>query len=397
MDVLVYGFARAPGALPEIMNVGAGTLRLRFRGLSEAPSFTGHDAVLLPFDAYLPWREGGEGERRLTELHLRAQMEVRRAAAAGVSVGFLYEDAFAHDLSSEDLVRLSLGGMVLEGLGLEAAPLPGPVDRMQVLAPAFASFLRRFGVAESYLEARRPVPGLHPLCRTPARQLTGVALQEGKGSILFLPGDPRHRFLEFFTSLGQALAHEREGLSSGTDFLFTEERELLAERERTRSRLAGIEMRLDQFRRRRRLLALVAANLERRLPEWFATFLGLELVPAGEAGVFFLEEPPRALLGATASYAGDALLGLEEIRDELVASERLEAGRPTLLFLAAGATQEPPAGAGSETPFDLAAESARAGIHLFAPDDLLRLIDREPAQVTADALVAGLRGRASAC
>jgi len=200
----VYGFARGPGLLPEIMNVGVGSLRLRFRGLAEQPVFTGHDAVLLPFDTYQDWLPGlsADGEPLL---HDRARAEIRRATVAGVTVGFLYEDCFAHWHSPEDLGRHSLGAQFLAELGLVATPLPGPTDDLEALVPCFAEYLRRFGVTESRFEARDSDVRLLPLVRTSEGDLTGVAGRTGSGDLLFLPGDPGRRFLEFFVALGAAL------------------------------------------------------------------------------------------------------------------------------------------------------------------------------------------------
>lgn len=192
------------------MNVGVGTLRLRFRGLAEQPVFTGQGAVLLPFDTYQDWLPGldADGEERL---HRRARAEVQRALAAGVTVGFLYEDCFAHWPEPGDLGRHSLGAQLLAECGLAAVPLAGPTDGLEPLVPCFAEYLRRFGVAESGFEVRDAEASLQPLARTAAGELTAVAGRAGVGELLFLPGDPGPRFLEFFAALGSALEGWRAG------------------------------------------------------------------------------------------------------------------------------------------------------------------------------------------
>ena len=186
------------------MNVGVGSLHFRFRGLAEQPVFTGHDVVLLPFDTYQDWLPGLSADAEPL-LHGRARAEIHRAAAAGVTVGFLYEDCFAHWHSPEDLERHSLGAQLLSELGLVAAPLSGPTDGLEALVPCFADYLRRFGVAESCFERRDAGVPVQALARTAEGDLAGLAGRSGPGDLLFLPGDPGPRFLEFFAALGAAL------------------------------------------------------------------------------------------------------------------------------------------------------------------------------------------------
>jgi hypothetical protein len=361
------------------MNVGVGSLRLRFRGLSESPTFTGHGAVFLPFDTYHLWTAGEADPRRHAELHLRARLELGRAAAAGATIGFVYEDCFAHYTDPGDLEIQSLGAMVLGELGLTPAPLPGPEDRFEVLAPAFSVYLRRFGIAESFLRPRDVRGGLHPLCRTGERQLTGVAVPQGKGNVLFLPGDPRNRFLEFFTSLGEAVQHYRSQ-EEGISYVFEEEQELLERRNEALLDLERIENRLDLYRRRRRLLELIPANPQRRLPEWFVTFMGIGVRAAREEGVFLLADgepgpgPAQAILAVSAGSGSDALLALQASRAALTATSALSPEAPAILYLA---TEEcSPEGAASRT--DLRQEGKRSGLLLLRPEDLLRFLDSCP-------------------
>jgi hypothetical protein len=385
MEVLVYGFSRRPGELPEIMNVGAGSLRLKFRGLSALPAFLGFDAVILPFDTYQPWMEGEVDPRRQAELHLRARVELLRAAGSGATVGFVYEDCFTHYTELADLEVHSLGTMVLADLGLSPAPLPGPEDRFQVLAPAFDRYLERFGIAESFLEIRRPCPGLHTLCRTGARQITGVAAPEGDGRILFLPGDPRNRFLEFFTALGGALQRFRDGEEAevnGDEYVSAGELELRRSRNGMLRSLATIESRLDAYRRRRRWLALLSVNPQRRVPEWFAAFLGLEVRPAGESGIFLIPgsagegAAPLAILGVATSSACDTLLSLQATRNDLPRRDGETAGPPAILLLATGPGARR-AGAPVSGGCRLAEKARKAGVLLLSPERLLRFLDEE--------------------
>jgi hypothetical protein len=213
MDVLVYGFARGPGRLPEIMNVSIGGTRLRFRALSESPCFTGHDAVVLPFDTFSAWMDGAPGDAALSRLHLRARLEVLRAASAGVILAFLYEDCFAHFTDDASLLNHSLGAMVLADLGLAAARLSGPEDALEALEPCFAAWLRRFGLTESHFEPLGAVNATRPICRTTEGLIAGLAAREGSGQVLFLPAEPPGRFLEFFADLGTALACYRGACS----------------------------------------------------------------------------------------------------------------------------------------------------------------------------------------
>ena len=400
IDLLVYGFSRKPGALPEIMNVGVGGLRMKFRGLAEEPCFTGHDAVILPFDTYYSWMEGGDRNHLLSDIHLRTRVEVLRAAAAGVTVGFLYEDCFAHFADPGDLLQRSLGAMTLNGLGLSPVPLPAPEDDLEVLASPFECYLRRFGICESYLKATRRLARLHPICRTSAHQLTGVAAEEGKGRILFLPGDPRNRFLEFFTVLGEALHRFQCGKVAGTSFIFAAERALLAEREMIAEQSRQNERRLDTFRRRRELLALVAADPDRFLPEWFSTFLGLELQVTTEAGCYHLlagagrSPPPSALVAVAIRSAGDALVALQEIRAQQVGNASLPADAAIFLYLTDEALHDTTAG--SPLAFDLEGAAHEVGIGLLRPVDLFRLLDESnrhgrPVALADLQRVAGLR------
>ncbi|TDI41570.1 MAG: hypothetical protein E2P00_07165 [Acidobacteria bacterium] len=371
MEVLVYGFARGPGQLPEVMNVACGHLHLKLRALSETPSFDGFDAVVLPFDTYHPWDRDGAAADRLTELHVRAGVAVHRAVAAGAAVVFIYQDCFAHYPEPGELAARSLGGMVLAELGLSACPLPGPEDGLQVLAPAFEPFLRRFGISESYLEVQDSRRELQPLCRTRDRLLTGVAAREGRGALLLLPGEPRRRSLAFFSSLGEGLAHFRAGVECATGYLFAEERTLLQEREEARKRLGRLEDRLERFRRCRDLLAASTANPGRRLPEWFATFLGMKLSPAGEEEVFVFESGVGGVAGRL-SLGGDnpahALLALSEGRQEPSSPPCSPGEIPVLLFLHDGMPQ----GRAGEC---LRAAARDAGVGLLEPVDLLKLVE----------------------
>ena len=371
MEVLVYGFPRGPGQLPEVMNVACGPLHLKLRALSESPSFDGFDAVLLPFDTYHPWDRDGAAADRLTELHVRAGVAVRCAVTAGAAVVFIYQDCFAHYSEPGELAARSLGGMVLADLGLTACALPGPEDRLQVLAPAFEPFLRRFGISESYLEIQDSRRELQPLCRTEDRLLTGVAAREGRGALLLLPGEPRRRSLEFFASLSEGLADFRAGGERAAEYLFAEERTLLQEREEARQRLRKLEDRLARFRRCRDLLATATANPGRRLPEWFATFLGMKLSPAGTEEMFVFESSLGGVAGRL-SLAGDkpadALLALSEDCSEPPARPGLPVDGPVLLFLHDGMPQ----GTAGES---LRAEAREAGICLLEPVDLLTLVE----------------------
>lgn len=361
------------------MNVGVGELRMKFRGLTEEPCFTGHDAVMLPFDTYYPWMEGGEHGPLLTDIHLRARVEVLRAAAAGVTVCFLYEDCFAHFTDPEELRRGSLGAMILGGLGLSPVPLLAPEDDLEVLAPQFSFYLRRFGIAESYLEAERPSVRLHPLCRTPAHLLTGVAADEGAGRILFLPGDPRNRFLEFFSVLGSALERFCLGKSSTGQYIFAAEHALLVKRAVIAAQHQQNQLRLDTFQRRRELLTLVAADPDRFLPEWFSTFLDIEWQPTTEAGCFHLSGGHRhdpaaaALMAVAVRSAGDALVALQEIRAQQVAEGSLARDATVFLHVTDEALRDV-AGV-MAFPLELYAAAREDDVLLLRPADLFRLLD----------------------
>lgn len=389
MEVLVYGFARGPGQLPEVMNVALGPLHMKLRALSETPSFTGFDAVILPFDTYHPWDGDGAAGCRLTELHVRAGVAVHQAVNAGATVVFIYQDCFAHYAGSEELAARSLGGMVLSDLGLTACELPGPADGLQVLAPALEPFLRRFGISESYLEVVDSQRELQPLCRTRDRLLTGVAAREGQGEILLLPGEPRCSSLAFFSSLAAGLADYRGGGDPGADFLFAEERTLLQEREAARRQLGKLEEGLARFRRCRDLLAAATANPDRRLPDWFATFLRMDLNPAGAEEEYVFKSRQGEVLGRLSlggDRPGDALLALSADGDEPSSAQALQGEEgPAFLFLHDGMPQ----GAAGES---LRAEARDAGVSLLVPVDLLMLVEeldagRCRAPLTPQALV----------
>jgi hypothetical protein len=373
MEVLVYGFARGPGQLPEVMNVGRGPLHLKFRALSESPSFDGFDAVVLPFDTYHPWDRDGAGAGCLTELHVRAGVAVRRAVTAGAAVVFLYQDFFAHYPEPGELAARSLGGMVLADLSLSACALPGPEDGMQALAPAFEPFLRRFGMSESYLEVQASHGELQPLCRTRDRLLTGVAAREGRGVLLLLPGEPRCRALEFFTSLGQALAEFRAGGGRTADYLFAAERMLLQEGKEARQRLRKVEDGLARFSRCRDLLAVAPANPARRLPEWFATFLRMKLSPADEEEMF-------VFVSSRGGVAGRLALGGDQPADILLALSACRGEVPAILYLHDGM----PRGAEGES---LRAQAREAGITLLEPADLLAVVEENDGAGTGNRLV----------
>ncbi|MFQ5718382.1 MAG: hypothetical protein ACE5IK_02425 [Acidobacteriota bacterium] len=383
IDLLVYGFSRQPGALPEIMNVGVGGLRIRFRGLAEDPSFTGHDAVVMPFDTYHPWMDGTEGISCMSAVLLRTRLELLRAAEAGVNIGFLYEDCFAHFTDPEELQQMSLGAMTLSGLGLRPERLPAPEDDLDVLAAPFDDYLRRFGIAESYFESDHPAPRLHPLCRTSDHRITGVAADEGAGRILFLPGDPRNRFLDFFTSLGGALGQFGHPEAAAGAYVFASERQLLAQQARVIEQQEHLDQRLDRFRRRREMLALVSADPDRFLPEWFATFLDLELQPTDEPGCFHWAAPPgsagaRALVAVAVRSAADALIAVGEIRDEQFRSGVLAPEAPAFLYLTEESLVASRNGAGDLSgTFDLSGEAGSMDVHLLRAADLFGLLDEK--------------------
>ncbi|MFQ5669156.1 MAG: hypothetical protein ACE5HD_01400 [Acidobacteriota bacterium] len=332
----------------------------------------------MPFDAYHPWVEGGQATGRLPALQLRARLEVMRAASTGVRVGFLYEDCFAHYSRWEETARNALGGMILADLGLTSSPLKAPVDRFDILAPSFSCYLRRFGIAESYLLSGDSPALLRPLCRTPARELTGVSIREGKGSILFLPGDPRRHFLDFFTTLGEGIRRFGTGTSASDRFLFAAESRLLEKRRKASRCVSRIDRRLDMFRRCRTLLFLAASDLDRLLPEWFLMFLGVELRASGEPGFFDLvagsggAARPSAFLGATTGSAGDGLVALQEIRQDRIRQGTLPSGIPGILYLAA----ERGGGTGTVAGLpDLQHEAHVESIRILRPEDLFRLLD----------------------
>ncbi|MFQ5767391.1 MAG: hypothetical protein ACE5ID_05340, partial [Acidobacteriota bacterium] len=259
-------------------------------------------------------------------------------------------------------------------------PLGGPEDQMEVLVPAFRSYLDQFGLAESCFEAG-PSPGdARPVCRTRAGKLTGVALREGRGSLLFLPGDPRNRFLKFFSALGEALDEDRSRRTKTGRHIFAAERPLLRRREEVKRRLSQIERDLDRFRRRRDLMEVAETDLARHLPEWFSSFLKIELRPMGEAGLFRIEAPGgqdpevKGLLAAAVRRPADHLLVLAEVMEQMAA----QAGSTTVagFLLLLGAQPESCDTGATPSGFDLAAEAAAAAIHLVTPGGLFRLLDR---------------------
>ena len=267
MDVLVYGFSRGPGQLPDVMNVARDSLRLKFRALTAWPDFSACDAVILPLDTYSSWQETEAADPRLDGVLVRAAVALRHAAARGAAVAFVYEDLFAHHQGADERPARSLGGMLLEELGLSRRRLPVPEDRQEVLAPAFADHLGRFGLCESYLETRHCRRPVEPLCRTGERHLTGLTVREGEGSLALLPGYPRHRPLDFFTSLGAALGKFRGGGPGDDACLFTEERRLQGRRREVLRQLEGVDRRLAFYRRCRDLLAAAPVSPTRQVPE----------------------------------------------------------------------------------------------------------------------------------